>query len=74
MGTVDQREEKREWGSGPFVHTFIQAMQPFVCISPYLFSEKPTPVDVSIVGRTTSNIVLMVVFSLPQSCCLEISF
>ena len=38
-----KREKKREWGSGPLVHTFLLAIEPFVCISPHLFSEKPPP-------------------------------
>ena len=42
-----------------------------MCISPNLFSEKLPPrgcMDVGIVGRTTSNIVFIIVFSLRQAC------
>jgi hypothetical protein len=77
-GTAEQRrgrhreKEKRgrrEWGlRPPFVHHFVLAITPFMCISPHLLVKNPLPVDVGIVGRTTSNIVFIVVFSLPQAC------
>ena len=33
--------KKERMGLGPFVYDFVLAMEPFVCISPHLFSEKP---------------------------------
>jgi hypothetical protein len=29
----------------PFVHDFVLAITPFICISPHLFSEKPSPCE-----------------------------
>jgi hypothetical protein len=39
----EREEEEENGGSGPFVHDFVLAITPFICISLHLFSEKPTP-------------------------------
>jgi hypothetical protein len=70
-----RKERKRE--NGALAPLFILLYRPWSLLCVYLpiyLVRNPLPVDVSIVGRTTSNIVLMVVFSLPQSRCLEVSF
>jgi hypothetical protein len=63
-----EKGKKRMGAPAPFVHHFVSAITPFMCISPHLLVKNPLPVDVGIVGRTTSNIVFIVVFSLPQAC------
>jgi hypothetical protein len=63
-----EKGKKRMGASGPLVHDFVLAITPFICILFSFISEKPLPVDVGIVGRTTSNIVFIVVLSLPQTC------
>ena len=72
MAKIERKEKeegkKRMGASGPLVHDFVLAITPFMCISPHLLVKNPLPVDVGIVGRTTSNIVFIVVFSLLQAC------
>ena len=56
-GTADQGEKKRErerMGLKPLLYRPLGHPDVF---SFHLFSENPLPVDVGIIGRTTSNIV-----------------
>ena len=72
-GTADQGEKKRErerMGLKPLLYRPLS--HPHVFWSIYLV-RNPLPVDVGIIGSTTSNIVSIVVFSLPQTRCLEVS-
>ena len=38
-----EKRKKRMGAPAPFVHDFVLAITPFICISPHLFSEKPPP-------------------------------
>jgi hypothetical protein len=70
-----RKERKRE--NGALAPCFILLYWPWSLLCVYLpiyLVRNLLPVDVGIVGRITSNIVLMVVFSLPQSRCLEVPF
>ena len=39
-GGRQTKGKKEIMGLGPFVYDFVLAMEPFVCISPHLFSKK----------------------------------
>ena len=71
-GRARQRREKkergREWGPRPPDFEFVLAIEPFVPTFSINLVRNPLPVDVDIVGWTTSNIVFIVVFSLPLIC------
>jgi hypothetical protein len=60
-----EKERRREWGLRPPDYDFVLAIKPFVLTFPINLVRNPFPVDVGIVGRTTSNMVFIVVFSLP---------
>ena len=42
-GRKKKKEKKKRMGLWPLVHAFVKAIEPFVCISPHSFSEKPPP-------------------------------
>jgi hypothetical protein len=75
---VDQREKERkkerereeeENGAPAPLFMILYRLLSYLCIFlPIHLERNPLPVDVGIVGRTTSNIVFIVVFSLFQAC------
>jgi hypothetical protein len=73
-GTADtekkekEKRKKRMGAPAPlFMILYWLLRHLYVFLSIYLV-KNPLPVDVGIVSRTTSNIVFIVVFSLPQAC------
>jgi hypothetical protein len=64
-----EREEEEENGVlAPLFMLLYRLLSHLYVFHPIHLVRNPIPMDVGIVGRTTSNIVFIVVFSLPQAC------
>ena len=66
-----ERRKKREEENGALapLFMFLYRLLSHLCVFlPIYLVRNPLPVDVGTVGQTTSNIVYVVVFSLPQAC------
>ena len=63
-----EKERRREWGLRPPDYDFVLAIEPFVLTFLINLIRNPFPMDVDIVGQITSNMVFIVVFSLPLIC------
>ena len=59
-----KRRRRREWGSGPLIMILYRLLS-HLYVFPINLVRNPLPVNVSIIDRTTSNMVFIVVFSLP---------
>ena len=81
-GTADQRgkerkgerkreEEEKNGALAPFFIVLYRLLSYLCVFLPIYLVRNPLPVDVGIVSLTTSNIVFIVVFSLPQGCVLS---
>jgi hypothetical protein len=64
----EREEEEENGGSGPLFMILYWLLRHLYVFLPIYLVKNPLPMDVGIVGRTTSNIVFIVVFSLPQAC------
>jgi hypothetical protein len=65
----EKRRGRREWGLlAPYFMILYWLLRHLYVFAPHLLVRNPLPVDVGIVGRTTSNIVFVVVLSLSQTC------
>ncbi len=63
-----EREEEEENGVlAPLFMLLYRLLSHLYVFHPIHLVRNPLPMDVGIVGRTTSNIVFIVVFSLPQA-------